>query len=106
MPHHFGTMKLKGKGVTGHPNQWKPPQDKSRSLPDITGGGPNSTEWKTTPSLTRPDITGGGPNQWTPSQDKSHSLQPIGGSLSSQALARLEALRPKPIQKPNIKFSL
>ena len=68
MPHHFGTMKLKGKGVI------------------------NSTEWKTTPSLTRP-VTGGGPhgpNQWTPSQDKSHSLQPIGGSLSSEAIRRLE----------------
>jgi len=87
MPHHFGTMKLKGKGVTGHPNEWKP------------STGPTA-EQKFGP------MTGGGPNQWTPSQDKSHSLQPIGGSLSSEAIRRLEMLRPKPLQKPNIKFSL
>ena len=63
MPHHFGTMKLKGKGLPFVP-------------PPIA---------KFIPSPTMPIHTG----------------------MTSDAIKRLEALRPKPLQKlPNIKFNL
>ena len=65
MPHHFGTMKLKGKGLPFAP----PPT-------------PNFM-----PSPTMP-------------------FKPIHTGKTSDAIKRLEALRPKPLQKPNIKFNL
>ena len=65
MPHHFGTMKLKGKGLPFAP----PPT-------------PNFM-----PSPTMP-------------------FKPIHTGMTSDAIKRLEALRPKPLQRPNIKFNL
>ena len=62
MPHHFATLKLKGKGLTPPPIA------------------------KFIPSPTMPSIPHAG--------------------MTSDAIKRLEALRPKPLQKPNIKFNL
>ena len=65
MPHHFGTMKLKGKGLPFAP-------------PPIA---------KFLPSPTMP-------------------YMPTHAGMTSDAIKRLKALRPKPLQKLNIKFNL
>ena len=65
MPHHFATLKLKGKGLTPPPIA------------------------KFLPSPTMP------------------TYMPTHAGMTSDAIKRLEALRPKPLQKqPNIKFNL
>ena len=68
MPHHFGTMKLKGKGMPFVP----------------------APIAKFIPSPTMPTYMPSIPHT----------------GMTSDAIKRLEALRPKPLQKPNIKFNL
>ena len=65
MPHHFATLKLKGKGLTPPPIAKFLPSPTMPYMPSIPHAG-----------------------------------------MTSDAIKRLEALRPKPLQKPNIKFNL
>ena len=98
MPHHFGTMKLKGRGVN-NPLHMR-----------ITGAGPN--QWKPTgPTAAETFAERYGTGLIPAEQINVRPPQisrPISGEggLSALAIKRLEALRPKPIQKPNIKFNL
>ncbi len=132
MPHHFGTMKLKGRGAW-LPNQTNPNNTVHNSVAStmtgmggeranhIVRGGPVASETYNS-NLRGLGIDGDArPNYWKQTRPTPMpmglGLIPVehvirgpsikrGEGLTSDAIKRLESLRPKPIQKPNIKFNL
>jgi hypothetical protein len=108
MPHHFGTMKLKGKNITG--GAAGPKVDWIQVGPTETfaqkygpvGGEVLPNYWKQTRPTPMPMGLGLIPVEHV---IRGPSIK-RGEGLTSDAIKRLESLRPKPIQKPNIKFNL
>jgi hypothetical protein len=110
MPHHFGTMKLEGRGA-GPKVDWinvAPTETFAQKYGPVGG-----------------DVSDARPNYWKQTRPTpmptglptGFGLIPVeqvirgpsikrGEGLTSDAIKRLESLRPKPIQRPNIKFNL